>query len=280
MMTARLLRALVVAAALAAALAPGARAYDDDEVRKFWSFGALGGVWGGLLSGSARLPVTFTSGPFGATLGKVAVDVDDLEPVPFAQIFATSPYVSVYAGAWYGRFQDETKVTANFTFAGVNFSGAVPVRGEMKVLTADARIQVNPLALEFLELGVSAGVRYFDVDATVSGTDPTTGTRVQAGRSIEAPIPQAGLSLTVFIGSWLDIYVRARGIAFTYQDESVRQAEGEAGVAFNIGSHVSIGVEYRAFWVEYDDRKQDLGADRIAVEALLQGPAAYLRVRF
>jgi opacity protein-like surface antigen len=288
--------AAALAVALAAAASP-ARAQDrgssspdlfekPDEPgptagRKYYSVGVLGGPWYGLLRGTLRYPVTFDL-PGGLALpGKFSADVKDDEILPFGDFFATFKYVAIYGDFWYGRFSDETTVDANFTFAGQAFSAAAPVRAALKTITAGGRIQLNPLSIDFVELGVSLGARYVNAEGALSGQDPRTGFRVEETRRVETALPQVGLSLTFFLGRSIDVYARARGFAITYRDFAITHVEGEAGVAFNIGDHVSIGAEYRIFFAEIDDRRKDVAdQDRANLDSLLQGPAVYLRLRF
>jgi hypothetical protein len=282
----RLLRALAAAALAAVALAPAAGADDQDaniEGRKYYTFGVLGGAQAGMLQGKGTYPVTFTSGPINGQVGKLTVDTDDFNVVPFVQVFGKTPYVGLLAGAWYGRFEDQTFVNASFSLAGISFAGGVPVRGELKVLTADVQILVTPLAIDLCEVGFTVGVRYFDVFTDLRGAGFISQHLVHVDRELEAPLPQLGLWFTFFLGRTLDLYGHVRGFTFTYEDENASQVEGEAGFAYNFNDHIALGAEYRFFWITYDDRKnkrRNLGIDRIDLQLLLQGPGAYLRVRF
>lgn len=253
---------------------------EPTEGRKYYSLGLRGGVWGGFFNGTLRYPVTFSSGPL-ATTGKFSGDVRDEEVLPYAEIFGVAKYVAIYADFWYGRFHDQTNASADFTFKGVTFSGATPVRTTLKTITAGGRLQLNPIAFDFMELGLSVGARYMNAEGTISGEEPVTRTHISETRRIEAPLPQVGASLTFFVGRMLDIYVRGRGIAFTYSDYRVRHVEGEAGLAFNFGDHVALGAEFRLFFLEIDDRRPDpTGRDRANLDARLMGPLVYLRLRF
>lgn len=255
----------------------------DDGGRVFYSLGVRGGPWLGLLDGKVRYPVTFLSTPLGDIGGRVTADIRDEDLVmPFGEVFLTLKYLAVYADVWRGKFEDDTEVEADFEFEGTTFSATAPVRGELEVLSAGGRMQINPIALEFLEIGASFGARYFRADGELSGEAPG-GQRVSESRRVEAPIPQVGLSVTIFLGDLLDIYARARGLSVRFQDYDVRTLEGEIGLALNLGDHFSIGAEYRALYLELDDRRDNDVSDeldRANIDLALHGPLFYLRLRF
>jgi hypothetical protein len=298
MRNANLLRALALGAALALAFVPRpARAagddrgdggdgdhgdhgdHGDDDGRKYLSLGIRAGQWIGILRGDVRYPVTFSSGSLGAS-GLLDTHVRDADVMPYGELFATSRWVSLYADIWYGHWVDHTTAGGSFTFQGVSFSGSEPVRTQLDALSAQGRIQLNIVPTDVVEVGLSLGARYVNATGKIEGTDPTTGVTVRASRGLEAPIPQVGASVTFFAGRHVDIYARARGFVVTYNDWDVTSVEGEAGAALNLGDHLSIGAEYRAFYLQVEDTRRDRDTSRLDVIARLQGPMVYLRLRF
>jgi hypothetical protein len=295
----RLAAALALVAALAgdargesgAAPGPGAPAAGPDEPhlfekpeepgptseRKFDSLGLRAGPWFVFFDGTARFPGTLAGG--GAA--KVSAGTDDFGVAPYVEAFLALRYLALYGDFWVARFDDESRTGATFTFGRATFSAAAPLRTTMDVVAASGRVQVSPLATGWAELGVSFGVRYVGVETTWSGRDPASGARVEASRRVEEPIPQVGVSFTLFVGRAAEVYVRARGFAFTWNDQRVEQVEGEVGVAWNLGDHFALGAEWQGFWLSLDDRRSDVsGLDRADVSLFAQGPMLYLRARF
>jgi hypothetical protein len=266
-------------AASLALLAP-ARAEDEEaakkgEGRKESSFGFLGGPWIGILRADAHLPVSIANPlGLGSASGVFSSHVHDYDVMPYAEVFGTFKFVSLYADVWYGDWTDHTTADGAFTLGGETFSASTPIRTNLKVLTFGGRVQVNPIATKVVELGLSVGARYFRIDTTVEDTAP--GVQAKDIERVEAPLPQVGASLTFFVKRWADIYVRARGFDFSYESYHVTNLEGEAGLAVNLGDNIAFGAEYRLFYASLDGRQDQLG-DYIA---RLQGPLIYARLRF
>jgi hypothetical protein len=250
---------------------------DESAGRKYYSLGVRAGPWLATLHGTLRLPVVEISGGS----ARLNAGFDDFDVVPYAEAFLTLRWVSIYADAYLAHFEDRIEAHSDFEFQGEEFRSDEPIHAKLDVLSAGGRLQVNPLAFDWIELGVSLGGRYFRLDGEIE--QDFEGTRVREKRRVEFPIPQVGASLTLFLGSWLDIYARARGFEATWREFAVKQLEGELGLAFNLGDHVSAGAEYRLFYAEIDDRRSHGatgGKDRAEFDATLHGPLAYVRVRF
>lgn len=251
---------------------------EEAEGRKFSSLGIRGGPWYGILRGDFKLPAQFgpITGPIGPFTpnGTLSVSLDDERLIPWGELFATTRFIGLYADLFYARLREETLLLTDVTVDGVGFRGGLPVIGKARVLTASGRIQLNLLPLEFLELGISVGARYVDALGEVIGTDPLSGALVQESRRIQFPVPLAGASLTVFLGRHVETYGRAQGFFIHAEDWEAEHLEVAAGLAFNVGDHLSIGAEYHGFFLVIRD------PDENEFDLRLQGPLAYIRLRF
>ena len=290
MMTRRIVPLLAAALLALAGGAAAARAAEDEisspdvmrndepaptEGRKYYSLGVRAGPWFGYMDAKIKYPLDNVNGKF-------TVDVHDDDTLPYGEIFLTTKYLSLYVDYWQGNFHEAAPIHGSLSILGLEFSGDVDASLDAKVITAGGRLQVNPIALDWLEVGLSLGGRYLRIDGKVSGEEPITNQHVSATRRVEAPLPQLGLSLTVFLGDRLDVYARARGMTLTYQDYHYDNVEGELGFAVNFfHGHLSVGAEYRLFYLNLDDRRDVTdGNPRMEVEATLHGPMVFLQARF
>jgi hypothetical protein len=282
----RAARAALIAAAALALFAAPVRAQEpppaesgDDGARRTLSFGGRAEVMYGYYDATHRVPVTFASG----AQVQLTKTINDAATMPYGEIFFTSRWVSLFGDFWYGHFGSRTTTDADFTLNGQTFSAARPIDTSASVLTAQFRLQVNPVSIDVFELGIFFGARWFEVDHSIRGVDARTGLSARQDVDIQIGAPQVGLSLTFFITPWITLYAKAGGMSFSIYGIGENNLDASVGFAVNFGSHVSLGAEWKALWLDLENNNKlalPVTFNKAAVDFFLQGPGVYVILRF
>lgn len=240
--------------------------------------GARERLWFAALSGHVRAD--------GGALIGTDIDVESTFKFDSAKLFndlsawVNIPVIPVLdrinIGYWFGGFEEQAPVTADFRFVDTLFTVGTEVDSELDFKTYTATIESFPLKTLTepigLDLGIQLGVKYFDVFGRVH-SDVLNRTEQD---QIQGILPVLGARFIGQFTKWLRVEAELIGLAGRYGDLEGRYFEAVGEVAFTPIEQIFVGVGYKMTNLNI----QDIVANSFEVDLTLSGFFLTVGVRF